>query len=332
MGSNSVCRTCLRALKQRPSAALQTGCTPLRSALLPTLRPLSTSSRLHAKAEPNKTYSPAPVIPPSSDPPSKNVRFEPEKNPDASKLAGFANQVRQRAGAATETYVAYGVTENLFKECSRQAEYTIPQVLEKGGVAPKTEAGEDLGVGTGWWYEDLGLTPTFNTWAQISFLHMYLLTVRFRYFPPDHAPAWHQHLLDHFSYAAEDRMATYHGMVARGTRNKYLKDLFIQWRGVLAAYDEGLIRGDAVMAAAVWRNVFKGDENVDAEKLALIVAFIRKSLRSLDRMPDEEIAGGRVKFGNPGSEKALVAEDSRLLNEPFKEEPKVEEAGGVQTA
>ncbi|KAK5141201.1 Serine carboxypeptidase 3, partial [Cryomyces antarcticus] len=67
-------------------------------------------------------------------------------------------------------------------------------------------------------------------------------------------------------------MATYHGMVARGTRNKYLKDLFIQWRGVLAAYDEGLIRGDAVMAAAVWRNVFKGDENVDAEKLALIVA------------------------------------------------------------
>ncbi|KAK5092126.1 Serine carboxypeptidase 3, partial [Cryomyces antarcticus] len=188
-------------------------CTPLRSALLPTLRPLSTSSRLHAKAEPNKTYSPAPVIPPSSDPPSKNVRFEPEKNPDASKLAGFANQVRQRAGAATETYVAYGVTENLFKECSRQAEYTIPQVLEKGGVAPKTEAGEDLGVGTGWWYEDLGLTPTFNTWAQISFLHMYLLTVRFRYFPPDHAPAWHQHLLDHFSYAAEDRMATYHGMV-----------------------------------------------------------------------------------------------------------------------
>jgi cytochrome b pre-mRNA-processing protein 3 len=53
----------------------------------------------------------------------------------------------------TETYVAYGACDALVKECARQADYTIPQALEKRGVIPKTKDGEDLGVGSGPWYE-----------------------------------------------------------------------------------------------------------------------------------------------------------------------------------
>jgi cytochrome b pre-mRNA-processing protein 3 len=70
---------------------------------------------------------------------------------------------------------------------------------------------------------ELGLAPTFNTWAQITFLHMYLLTTRIRVFPADHAPAWHQHLLDHFFYEAENRMTVIHNVHARAVRNKYPK-------------------------------------------------------------------------------------------------------------
>lgn len=53
----------------------------------------------------------------------------------------------------TETYIAYGVCERLLKECARQADYTIPQAKEKNVEIPKTKDGEDLGVGTGWWFD-----------------------------------------------------------------------------------------------------------------------------------------------------------------------------------
>ena len=53
----------------------------------------------------------------------------------------------------TETYVAYGVTEKLVKECAKHGDYEIPQAREKGIETPKTKDGEDLGVGKGWWYE-----------------------------------------------------------------------------------------------------------------------------------------------------------------------------------
>jgi cytochrome b pre-mRNA-processing protein 3 len=36
----------------------------------------------------------------------------------------------------------------------------------------------------------------------------------------------------------------------------YMKDMLEQYHGACAAYDEGLVRGDAVLAAALWRNLF----------------------------------------------------------------------------
>lgn len=160
---------------------------------------------------------------------------------------------------------------------------------------------------------ELGLTPTFNTWAQISFLHMYLLTVRLRCFPAEHAPIWHQHLTDHFFQLAEDRMVLLHRLNSRMIRNKYLKDLYIQWRGLTAAYDEGLMKGDAVLAAAVWRNVCKGDENIDLQRLAEIVSYIRSVLASFDSMSDQVLGQGDVVFGDPSSEEAVVSAPSAML-------------------
>ena len=173
--------------------------------------------------------------------------------------------------------------------------------LGAGEDKPTTSAGEELGVPKpGSWYENYDILPTFNAWAQITFLHMYLLTVRLRMFPADHARHWHQNLLDHFFYAAEDRMAVFHGIEARSVRNKYLKDLFVQWRGVLAAYDEGLIKGDAVMAAAVWRNVFGAREDVDAVHLAEITGWIYQNLRELEKKGDTQVASVSFNFGRPG--------------------------------
>lgn len=155
---------------------------------------------------------------------------------------------------------------------------------------------------------EAGLNPTFSTWSQVTMLHMYMLSARFRCFDAEQSKLWQQHLLDHFFYEAENRMMTSHNMHARATRNKYLKDLFIQWRGLLFAYDEGLVRGDAVLASAVWRNVFKGGERVDVRGLAAIVGFVRRSLVELEKVGDEELRRGAWRFGSP---KELVGEVAR---------------------
>lgn len=165
---------------------------------------------------------------------------------------------------------------------------------------------------------DLGLSCAFNTWAQVTFLHMYILTVRIRLFPAEHAPTWQQHLIDHFSFAAEQKMEQQHAITSGSIRSRYLKDLFIQWRGILAAYDEGLVKGDAVMAAAVWRNIFKGAEDVDPVQLATVVSYLRREIARVGALPDDLIANGVVDFGDPSAENSAVVMKSKLMDAPFK--------------
>ncbi|KAL4781924.1 ubiquinol-cytochrome C chaperone-domain-containing protein [Aspergillus varians] len=218
--------------------------------------------------------------------------------------------ISPRPGGAAETYVAYGMTQKLFEACSSQADYRIPQLQEKGAQVPKTEAGEDLGVGESWWYQELGLVPTFSTWSQITFLHMYLLTVRLRALPSHESlQTYSRHLIDHFSHNAEHRMDALHGLTSRAIRNKFLKDLFIQWRGVLAAYDEGLIKGDAVLGAAVWRNLWKANyntpdgEEIEWEKVARVVAYMRRVLSDISKLDEADLI---FQLGSPKNDKPGV--------------------------
>ena len=116
-------------------------------------------------------------------------------------------------------------------------------------------------------------------------------------------------------------MAVEHNMHARSTRNKYLKDMYVQWRGLLAAYDEGLVKGDAVLAAAIWRNVFKASEDVNIQVLAQIVSYMRKYLAQLDGTPDSELISANLMFENPGVEKKLVDQKSQTIGLPFDKAP-----------
>ncbi|KAL8784414.1 MAG: hypothetical protein Q9195_009059 [Heterodermia aff. obscurata] len=274
-------------------------------------QPFSNSSSPYAQNSPSHPQTQIKATAQSSEP--KPYQAKNGDVPSATMIQKVAAETQRLLPSVTETYVAYGVTEKLVKECSSQADYSIPQRNEKDGILPQTKDGEDLGVGSGWWYETLGLTPTFNTWAQVTFLHMYLLTVRLRCFPAEHAPTWHQHLLNHFFYIAEERMVIVHNIQSRTVRNKYLKDLFVQWRGLLAGYDEGLIRGDAVLATAIWRNVFKADNDLDFRGLGEVVSYTRGVLKGLDGMKDDAIASGEVAFGDPGSERAGVLMRSRMM-------------------
>jgi cytochrome b pre-mRNA-processing protein 3 len=100
-------------------------------------------------------------------------------------------------------------------------------------------------------------------------------------------------------------------------RNKYLKDIYIQWRGLLAAYDEGVVKGDAVLASAIWRNLFKASEDVDIRKLAQITSYMRRLLHSVDSLPDHAIMAGQFKFSSPKDESNVVRLKSPMMDAPF---------------
>ena len=129
-------------------------------------------------------------------------------------------------------------------------------------------------------------------------------------------------------------MTVLHGMTMRSVRNKYLKDLFLQWRGILAAYDEGLVSGDAVLGAAVWRNLWKASpveangQDMDWEKVAHVVAYMRRVLVDLSRVDEfsllSAVGGGgqqtptkRGIFGYSPKDKMLVQGRSKGMDEPF---------------
>lgn len=257
-------------------------------------------------AEPEQGPKPAKRAAP---PPPRPFGAQPAASTSTSDdpIKSFAASVRNREAFkhTTEPYIAYGSTEDLFAACAATCNYTIPsRTLKPPQSPPRTTSGEDLGEGSGWWFTPkeqggLGLDVTFNSWAQVLYLHMYVLTVRLRAFPAQHARIWHQNLLDHFFYAAEDRMATWHGMSARSVRNKYLKDIYTQWRGILFSYDEGLVRGDAVLASAVWRNVFKANPDTSVADVALVTAYLRQELARAESLSDGSLGAGDVVFGNP---------------------------------
>ncbi|KAK0276537.1 Serine carboxypeptidase 3 [Friedmanniomyces endolithicus] len=320
MAASSVCASCLRALRLQSRTHLP---PPSRSplnlpqrqhALTPSPRALSTSTR-HLAQQQSPQPKPSTATPPPPPPP-----------PPAA-FAALATTLRASTTpllrSTTEPYAAYGSTELLFQSCAAQCSYTIPSLLlSPPQPPPKNAAGEDIGVGEGWWVTPkseggLGLEVTFNTWAQVVMLHMYLVTVRLRGFPAEHVGVWHQNLLDHFFYAAEDRMAVWHGMVARSVRNKYLKDLWLQWRGLLLSYDEGLVRGDAVLGAAVWRNVFRAGEGEGVVgDVGPVVGYMRRELGRLGEMGDGEIAEGKVGFGKSDL-KGLGARESPWMRKSF---------------
>ncbi|KAK4561662.1 Serine carboxypeptidase 3 [Recurvomyces mirabilis] len=336
MASKSICTSCLRTLRQQ---------APPRTQRLASINRSFTTAPPRRRNEQSTTTTTTPPPPP---PPSSSNPIPQPSSTSPNLASNLASTLRHNPAlkSTTEPYIAYGSTETLFLACQSQCSYTIPSVLATPPApAPKNAGGEDVGVGEGWWMTPkstttsstsqgieggLGLEPTFNTWAQIVMLHMYLLTLRLRQFPPQHAPIWHQNLLDHFFYAAEDRMAVWHGMSARGVRNKYLKDLWLQWRGLQLSYDEGLIKGDAVMAGAVWRNLFRGREETDVGDLGVVVAYMRREMGRLAEVTDEQVGEGAVKFGDPRAVVGSVQRESPWVRRALEQEdlrPAVLEAG-----
>lgn len=253
---------------------------------------------------------------------SKRGDFNHQESLRTPENSGSAIKKIQKAlGNASSPYTVHGAAEILFKECAKHAAYKTPKVGTDEEI-PTTGDGEEIGVpdDQALWHKEFGLPATFSTWSQVTMLHMYLLTVRIRNTPPDQVKIWQRCLQDQFFYAAEDRMVVNHNIQSGIVRSRYLKDFYVQWRGLIAAYDEGVAKGDAVLAAAIWRNLFKAQEDFDIRHLAQIVSYVRHSLQKLEAVL---LITNLVefKFNSLSVEKAAVEIPSQMLKEFFDKTP-----------
>lgn len=78
--------------------------------------------------------------------------------------------------------------------------------------------------------------------------------------------------------------------------NTAIKDRVSMFHGGVLAYDEGLCKEDAELAAALWRNIYCDDFN---ENLASLVFYVRRELSKLDVLPANQLLQGQFKFSKP---------------------------------
>jgi cytochrome b pre-mRNA-processing protein 3 len=153
-------------------------------------------------------------------------------------------------------------------------------------------------------------------------LHLYLLNTRIRCFERDEYRRWQQQLIDHFFFECEKKMHVEHSISSSALRQRYLKDIFVQWRGLVLAYDEGLVKGDAILASAVWRNLFKGAPDVDPRALVAVVGWMRWGMATLESTSDKMFASEADKIFSksvegfwPRFENPTEARDAKKVNQ-----------------
>ncbi|KAH0498984.1 hypothetical protein TgHK011_006207 [Trichoderma gracile] len=214
------------------------------------------------------------------------------RTPSSSRSFGSTSSRKILGGLGSsigESYRVLGASERIFKAASKAADYRITEEERKNDQVERLEDGEEIGKSLeqgNIWHNAFKLPPTFSTWSHVTMLHLYLVNARIRCLERDAYRNWQQQLIDHFFFECEKKMHIDHNITSSALRQRYLKDIFVQWRGLLLAYDEGLIKGDAVLASAVWRNLFKGDPEVDPRALVAIVGWMRSGLVALEGASD----------------------------------------------
>ncbi|BGO99443.1 Serine carboxypeptidase 3 [Rhodotorula toruloides] len=197
--------------------------TPSPSPASPTAPAGSATSHVH-----RPTRTPQPTNLPGSNlpPPTSAKKYSP-------LTVAVVKTLAKLFGYNTQTSTAIRVTTDYYDRCAERAEVEAP-----------------------FFYEECYLPPSFQTWFSITTLHVWLLSVRFRSLPAPLGRVYIQELINQMFVDVENRIRGPYKVTQNRLVKGYMKDLLEQYHGACAAYDEGLIRGDPVLAAAIWRNVF----------------------------------------------------------------------------
>ncbi|KAJ1720138.1 Ubiquinol cytochrome-c reductase assembly protein Cbp3 [Coemansia erecta] len=186
-----------------------------------------------------------------------------------------ANRSSQTSGAYTQKlfkwflpqYQGQSIGKNVYEICS-----TYPDFKE-------------------FWIDECQLPETFQTWFSTTSLYVWMAMVRIRADPS--AKHYNQGLVDYFFRDTEDRIRA-SGIKSSRIVNDTLKDLVSSFKGTVMSLDEGFARSDAVLAAAIWRNLVPVDEAV--LPIDAVTKYVRMQLQRLDKCDIAELSSGAFVF------------------------------------
>jgi len=156
------------------------------------------------------------------------------------------------------------------------------------------------------WYGDCALPETYQSWFQITNLHVYLLLTRFRAFDKAAHKTYSQELVNHFFIDAESRMRDRFGVQTSRLVKGYMRDMHMQHRGSILGFDEGLATGDARLAQAVWRNIWGAGWGT--------VAGVKRKLAGVDKLAEGEKEDDLE--GQPELARDAATLDPRIASRP----------------
>ncbi|RKO92270.1 ubiquinol-cytochrome C chaperone-domain-containing protein, partial [Blyttiomyces helicus] len=137
------------------------------------------------------------------------------------------------------------------------------------------------------------LPDNFQTWFAMAVLHIWMVNCRLRAEGLDGKDI-KQELFDAFSLDVELKI---HKAGVKANIGAIMTDLLSSYYGQTLAYDEGLYYGDAVMAGALWRNLF-ASKKVDPTILEAVLVYVREQLRAVDAADRSDILNGKFQFAD----------------------------------
>ncbi|KAI8895484.1 ubiquinol-cytochrome C chaperone-domain-containing protein [Globomyces pollinis-pini] len=137
----------------------------------------------------------------------------------------------------------------------------------------------------------MNLPENFESWFSITILHVWMIHKRLLQ-EGDIGKELYNEIVSHIWLDVEIKL---HQAGVRADINNIVKDLVFAFQGQVLAYDEGFYYGDAIFAAALWRNIYVSMD-VDPQHLTNALKIIRQQLQHVDSTEREVFLEGKFKF------------------------------------
>lgn len=137
----------------------------------------------------------------------------------------------------------------------------------------------------------LDMPENFNSWFLFNVLHLWMYNCRMRAEGVEGKEIM-QNVFEHLWLDVELKLAEAGAKRVNGIVQKMVASYY----GQLLAYDEGIFKGDAVLAAALWRNFLDSDQDITPQKLEQVVIYVRRQLNRVENESTENILTGKFSF------------------------------------
>lgn len=149
------------------------------------------------------------------------------------------------------------------------------------------------------YYGTLNMPRTFQQAFQIQVLHIWMLFVRLRRLPRKYCREYQSKLINSTFEELGHRMRQDIKVTSESIINTNKKHMNEQLRGAIFAYDEGVYLDDTTLGAAIWRNLFNGEQDTDIAHIEQMVHYVRTQLYIFDQVSDKDFANGQMQFLDP---------------------------------